>query len=211
MRHGQELSGRGHRVKTVFRSILFAACLAGAPAHAEWKPVEKIEPYAIWGKTGPALYASIGENGPKASNGMRTIAYTDFKLTWQRKYEPQAFGACMLVSATPKLIVTYRLPKPSGSLPAAVRKNWDVFAAGVYKHEQVHGDHIKEMVRAIEAVSIGFSAPADPKCQKVRTELTKRLAELSLAQRRKSSDFDRAEMSDGGNVHRLILDLVNGG
>lgn len=204
-------SGRGFQVNTAFRSILLASCLATAPAHAQWKPVEKIEAYPISGASGPELYASIGERGPQASTGTRAIAHTDFKLTWQRKYEPQPDGACTLVSAKPKLIITYRLPKPAGKMPPNIKQNWDVFAAGVEKHERVHGDHIVDMVKAIEALSVGFSAPADPKCQKVRTELTKRLAELSLAQRQKSRDFDRVELSDGGNVHQLILNLVNGG
>jgi predicted secreted Zn-dependent protease len=41
--------------------------------------------------------------------------------------------------------------------------------------------------------------------------MTKRLGALSNAQRQQSRDFDRAELSDGGQVHQLILDLVNGG
>lgn len=41
--------------------------------------------------------------------------------------------------------------------------------------------------------------------------MTKRLGEISRAQRQKSRDFDKAELSDGGNVHQLILNLVNGG
>ncbi|WP_269931133.1 DUF922 domain-containing Zn-dependent protease [Aminobacter sp. HY435] len=194
-----------------FRPLMLAgvAMLLSRPVLAEWQAAEKVEPYSISGKTGPELYASIGEKGPKASTGTRVIAHTDFKLTWTRKYEPQPDGSCVLVTAKPKLIVTYRLPKPAGKLPAATQKNWDVFAAGVHKHELVHGDHIKEMVKAIEQMSIGFSAPADPGCKTIRTELTKRLAELSLTQRQRSRDFDRVEMSDGGNVHQLILNLVN--
>ena len=37
------------------------------------------------------------------------------------------------------------------------------------------------------------------------------LVAASLEQRARSNAFDREEMSPGGNVHRLILDLVNGG
>lgn len=199
-------------MKKTARPWLLAALFAipAATAHAEWQAVEKVETYAISGKTGPELYASIGERGPKVGGGVRAIAHTDFKLTWQRDYQPRG-DACTLVSARPRLIITYKLPKPSGTLPSAIQKNWDVFSAGVHKHEQVHGDHIKDMVRAIEAASIGLTVPNDPGCAKIRTELTKRLSELSLAQRQRSRDFDRVELSDGGNVHQLILDLVNGG
>ncbi|ODT04472.1 MAG: peptidase [Mesorhizobium sp. SCN 65-20] len=199
-------------MRMVVRSVLLACSLAAValPAHAQWQAVEKVETYAVTGKSGPELYASIGQRGPEVGNGTRTIAHTNFKLTWTRKYEPQPDGACTLVVAKPKLIITYMLPKPSGTLPEATRQSWDVFAAGVHKHEQVHGDHIKDMVKAIEAISVGFSVPSDPGCKKIRTELTKRLAELSLDQRQRSRDFDRVEMSEGGNVHQLILNLVNG-
>jgi predicted secreted Zn-dependent protease len=177
-------------------------------ARAEWRPIEKVETYAITGSTGRELYESIGERGPKAGVG-RVIAYTDFKLTWQRKYEPKA-GACTLVSAKPKLIITYRLPKPKGELPAATRKLWEKFSEGVTAHEKVHGEFIVELVKAIEAATIGLSVANDPECQKIRAEMTKRLSALSQAQRQKSRDFDRVEMSNGGAVHQLILDLVNG-
>ena len=54
------------------------------PARAEWKAVEKTETYAIAGKSGPELYASIGERGPKVGK-TRAIAYTNFKLTWSQE------------------------------------------------------------------------------------------------------------------------------
>lgn len=194
------------------RTFVLAVCLAALPAiaQAEWKPVEKDVPYAISGRTGPDLYASIGERGPKAGIG-RAIAFTNFKLTWQRDYRPQPDGACTLVSARPKLIISYHLPKPSENLPGPIARNWEVFIDGVRKHELVHGEMIIAMVKEIEAFSVGLSAPDDPNCKKIRARLQERLAQISQAQRQKSRDFDRAEMSEGGNVHQLILALVNGG
>nr|WP_289624513.1 DUF922 domain-containing Zn-dependent protease [Sinorhizobium sp. 7-81] len=189
---------------------MLAACVAASPAvaYAEWQAVEKVRTYTISGDTGAELYASIGERGPKVGL-VRAIAHTDFKLTWTRKYEPQG-NACVLSSARPKLTITYMLPEPASTLPSGERESWETFIAGVHKHERVHGDFIKDMVRQIESVSIGLTVPDDPACRKIRTELTKRLGELSLAQRQRSRDFDRVEMSDGGNVHQLILKLVNG-
>lgn len=191
---------------------MLAALLAALPsaALAEWKPVERVETYAISGRTGPALYASIGERGPKAGVG-RAIAFTNFKLTWQRDYQPQPDGACTLVSARPKLIISYHLPKPSEKLPEPVATNWKVFAEGVRKHEAVHGEMIIAMVKEIEAFTVGLSVPDDPACKKIRTRMTERLDQISRAQRQKSRDFDRVEMSDGGNIHQLILAFVNGG
>ena len=195
-----------------FRSCLLAAFLAALPAtaRAEWKPVEKDVPYAISGKTGPDLYASIGERGPTAGIG-RAIAFTNFKLTWQRDYQPQPDGACTLVSARPKLIISYNLPKPSEKLPEPIATNWKTFIDGVRKHELVHGEMIVAMVKEIEAFTVGLSVPDDPNCKKIRTRITERLAGISQAQRQKSRDFDRVEMGDGGNVHQLILTFVNGG
>jgi predicted secreted Zn-dependent protease len=198
-------------VISAFR-LLLAATLSVAPfaAQADWKPVEKVAPYAISGKTGPDLYASIGERGPKAGIG-RAIAFTDFKLTWSRDYRPQPDGACTLVSARPKLIVTYALPKPSQKLSEPVATNWKTFIDGVRKHELVHGEMIVAMVKEIEAFTVGLSVPDDPNCQKIRKRITERLAQISQAQRQKSRDFDRVELNEGGNVHQLILALVNGG
>lgn len=195
-------------MKAGLRLLVLATLVASPARAAEWQAVEKVDAYAISGKSGLELYRSIGERGPKIGVG-RAIAHTNFKLTWQRKYEPQN-GGCTLVSAKPKLIITYTLPKPSQEVPAGIRKHWETFITGVRAHEKVHGDIIVDMVRQIEAVSVGLSVPDDPKCSKIRTELTKRLSELSLAQRQKSREFDRVEMSDGGNIHKLILGLVNG-
>lgn len=192
--------------------LLAALWLALLPtaAHAEWRPVEKVETYAISGKSGAELYASIGERGPElGKSGQRSIAHTNFKLTWSRKYEPKG-DACTLVSARPKLIITYTLPKPAGKLSAALQKRWDVFYDGVRRHEKVHGDHIKEMVERIEQTTIGVTVQNDPKCKKIREEIKTPLSQASLAQRQRSRDFDRVEMGEGGNIHRLILDLVNG-
>ena len=78
-------------------------------------------------------------------------------------------------------------------------------------HERVHGDFIKDMVREIEAATVGLTMADDPGCKKIRAHMTDMLSGISLAQRRKSSEFDRVELSNGGNVHQLILNLVNGG
>ena len=198
-------------LRACVRLCLSLAALLALPlaARADWKPVEKVETHAISGQSGPELYQSIGENGPKLGV-VRAIAHTNFKLTWTRDYQARA-GACVLVSARPKLIVTYTLPSPSAPLPPAVQKNWEVFIAGVSAHEKVHGETIVDMVRKIEAATVGLSVADDPKCSKIRVEMTKRLSELSQAQRHASRDFDRVEFGQGGNLQKLILALVNGG
>lgn len=199
-------------MKTGMRAVAAAlALLSGAAAsHAGWKPVERIEHYAITGSTGIELYRSIGEHGPVVGVG-RAIAYTIFDLKWSRDYRPQPDGSCTLATARPHLILTYHLPRPPADLPATTRALWDRFIAGIAAHEKVHGDIIIDMVRAIEKTSVGLNAPDDPGCRKVRAELQSRLGPLSVEQRRRSREFDRIEMSQGGNVHQLVLALVNGG
>lgn len=185
-----------------------ALTFAALPARADWQAVEQIKSYPVSGQTGAELYESIGQNGPEISLGMRTIAHTSFKLTWRRKYEPQN-GNCVLVSAVPKLIITYVLPKPKTKLPAALQPHWQSFYEGVRAHEKVHGDYIRDLVHAIEAETIGLTVPGDPNCTKIKDEMTKRLGALSQAQRQRSRDFDRVELSDGGNIQQLVLRLVN--
>jgi predicted secreted Zn-dependent protease len=211
-RAGRLLSVRGVKPPAPFLLPLLAALLVAGPAvaFADWKPVEKVEPYQIAGRTGPELYASIGERGPEVSVG-RAISYTTFDLTWQRDYRPQPDGACTLVTARPKLIIIYALPEPSEPLAEPTATNWRTFIDGVTRHEYVHGEMIVDMVKEIEAVSIGLSAADDPGCRKVRAKLQERLPAISQARQQRSREFDRTEMSNGGAVHQLVLDLVKGG
>lgn len=195
----------------VMSSVLVAGILLAPQAlAAEWKAVEREQPYLIEGTTGPELYDSIGERGPEVGGLTRTIAHTTFRLTWTRDYKPRD-GGCVLASARPKLTITYTLPKPASRLSGNVRRNWDSFIAGVRDHEKVHGTMIKDMAREIERISVGLAVENDPNCTEVRRELTRRLAAISQEQRRKSRDYDRVELGEGGNIHQLILRLVNGG
>lgn len=190
--------------------VLAAGLLFVIPslATAQWVPVEQVKTYTVSGTTGIELYSQIGEKGPLVGGGMRTIAHTDFKLLWSRNYQPQPDGSCKLVSARPRLTLIYTLPK-AGKMPGSLKAKWDTFADGVRRHERVHGDMIVEMVKEIESVSIGLSASADPKCQKIRQDLTSRLGEISRRNRERHRDYDKLEMNNGGNVHQLILKLVN--
>lgn len=170
---------------------------------------EQTRTYGVTGTSGIELYSSIGEHGPKVGKHVRAIAHTDFQLTWRRNYVPQPDGSCLLASARPNLAITYLLPKPVSALPPELQKKWATFIDGVQKHERVHGEMIRTMVAEIEKVSVGLTVPDDPKCSKIRTNLTAKLGEISRARQQRSQEFDKLELSEGGNVHKLILDLVN--
>jgi predicted secreted Zn-dependent protease len=193
-------------------TLMISSMLLGAwPATAvaqDFNHSEQIKTYAISGTSPMELYQSIGDRGPAV--GVQAIAYTTFKLTWRRDYQPQKDGSCILVSAKPNLNLIYMLPKPSRPLPANVAAGWKRFISGIETHEHEHGRHVLEMVQAINDYSTGLRAEDDAECQKVRAVLQKRLGELSNEQRARGADFDRAEMSPGGNVHQLILGFING-
>jgi predicted secreted Zn-dependent protease len=203
------------RMRAVPPPLLFALALLAVLVLAQgralaWTAAEQVRTYPVSGQSGPELYRSIGANGPVISGDRRTIAHTTFKLTWGRDYREQADGSCVIARNVPKLIITYTLPKPRGGCRQAVASSWKRFYDGLLLHEKVHGQHIIEMVQAIEAVSVGLSAPNDPGCQKVRAELQTHLKRLSDEQRARGREFDRVEMGDGGAVHSLVLGLVNG-
>jgi predicted secreted Zn-dependent protease len=188
-------------------SFLTGFLLAASAFAQDWQAVERVEPYAVQGATGMEIYQSIGERGPKLGVA-RVIAHTGFKLTWTRKYERRG-NACVITVNKPKLIVTYTLPKLKSKLSEPLKSRWETFIAGVTRHEKVHGDFIKDMVKEIEAMSVGLTVDNDRDCRKIRPVLQARLGELSDAQRARSRDFDQIEMSEGGNVHQLILHLVD--
>jgi predicted secreted Zn-dependent protease len=116
----------------------------------------------------------------------------------------------VLATARPNLTIIYTWPKAPAKLAPDVAASWQRFISGVEKHERVHGEHILDMVKKIESYSTGLRAENDPQCQKVRVVLQQRLGELSNEQRQRGRDFDRQELSNGGAVHQLILNLVNG-
>lgn len=195
-------------MRTPSRLILAASLfLSGHAAAQDWQATERVEPYTVQGSTGLEIYQSIGERGPKLGVA-RVIAHTGFKLTWTRKYERQG-DACVITVNKPKLIITYTLPKLKSKLSEPLKGRWETFIAGVTAHEKIHGDFIKDMVKQIEAMSVGMTVENDPNCKKIRPQLQARLGELSDAQRARSRDFDKVELSDGGNVHQLILQLVD--
>lgn len=196
---------------SALRNWLFAATLILIPAAAsaqDWQAKEVVKTYAVSGATGPELYASIGENGPKIGP-TRTIAVTNYDLRWRRNYVPEG-TACRLVSAIPFLTITYTLPKPSSSLPTATETLWKAFADGIRAHEKVHGDYVRQMTQDILDTTVGMVVENDPDCRKIKEAVKKPILDAGLAYKAKNRAFEEAEMAKGGNVHQLILALVNG-
>jgi predicted secreted Zn-dependent protease len=164
----------------------------------------KEKTYSVSGKTGYELYTSIGARGPQGA-----IAQTSYSLKWKRLFDEEG-GDCRLVSAKPELVIIYTFPKPSGKLPDQLEKLWKTFIAGVREHEKVHGKMIREMVSQTQERIAGAKVANDRTCAKVKREVSRMIDEARQDYKQRSADFDRVELSDGGNVHSLILALVNG-
>ena len=199
------------RRKTIWAFIaatMVPALAAPLPARAEVKATETVETYAISGKTGAELYASIGARGPLLGAN-RVIAHTRFKLTWRRDYQRRG-NDCVLASAIPRLTIITTLPKPTAKLSGPVRASWTRFIDGVRQHEAVHGRYVRELVAKIETATIGLTQPDDPGCTMIKTEMNRRLGAISDERRDLDRAFDQAEFTGGGAVHTLILALVNG-
>ena len=203
-------------MRTTFRALtafitLFIFLLASPAFAADWQAKEIIAHYTITGDSGIALYRSIGENGLEIGRdkARRTIAVTEYDLKWRRDYLPQN-GGCTLVSATPIMTITYRLPKPKGTLQGALAQSWQAFAGGIEAHERVHGQHLKEMVDAIITDTVGLTIDGDSACKTIRAQVLTRVKAAVETYKARARTFDGVEMGKGGNVERLILGLVNG-
>lgn len=193
------------------RNCLFAAALLPVPfasSAQDWQAKEVVKTYSVSGTTGPELYASIGENGPKIGP-TRTIAVTNYDLKWRRNYVTEG-AACRLVSAVPFLTITYTLPKPSSKLPASTETLWKTFSDGIRAHEKVHGDYVRQMTQDILDTTVGMVVEDDPGCRKIKEQVKTPILDAGLAYKAKNRAFEEAEMAKGGNVHQLILGLVNG-
>jgi predicted secreted Zn-dependent protease len=165
--------------------------------------VVKEKHYEISGSTGIELYESVGRNSPA-----KAIAHTYYTIQWFKSYDRKN-GSCRMTKARPEVVITYLYPKP-GKLPPDLRRRWDTFIAGVRVHEEVHGRMIREMTEQSRVKLTGIEFAGDANCAKVKREAHRLFAEATEAYKANSREFDRVEQRDGGNVHRLVLALVNG-
>ena len=187
-----------------------ALLLLALPARADIRPSFVEKTYAISGTSGIALYESIGVHGPHIRGGASSaIAKTDFDLKWGRDYVRDG-NDCVLAAARSFLTITTTLPKPAGKLPPDVAARWRVFIAGIRAHEAVHGEYIVDMAQDIYDTTVGFRQPNDPNCKTIRNAIQVPLKAAFDRYKARNRAFEEAEMSTGGKVQQLILELVNG-
>ena len=63
------------------------------------------------------------------------------------------------------------------------------------------------MAQEIYDTTLGFRQKNDPNCKKIRSGIQAPLRPPSRATR-PQQQFEQAEMASGGNIHQLILELV---
>lgn len=198
---------RRHHIARVIL-VPLALLIAAIPARAEWQAREVEKTYAITGTTGGALYESIGNNGPRIRGGVSSaIAYTTFKLLWNRDYRRDG-NSCVLAAAKPFLTITYTLPKPAGKLPPRLAARWRAFIEGIRAHEKVHGKMIRELTRNLLDVTVGFRQDNDPGCKTIRKTIMAPIRAAYDRHKARNRAFEKAEMAQGGPIHKLIIGLL---
>ncbi|MEM6460992.1 MAG: DUF922 domain-containing protein [Pseudomonadota bacterium] len=191
-------------------ALAFLVAAAAPVRAAEVRANEVEKHYSISGTTGFELYESIGARGPLIRDGAsRAVAITEFDLKWGRDYVRDG-NDCVLAAARSFLTITYTYPKPAQTLPPDVAARWRVFIEGIRVHEAVHGRYVLEMAQQIYDTTVGFRQKNDPGCKTIRSAIQTPLKAAFDRYKARNRAFEEAEMRDGGNVHRLILQLVNG-
>lgn len=195
----------GLRLGAIVAMVLAMATTTGAAERVKIKT----QNYAISGKSGAELYASMVRHGPRHGFLSRAIAQTSYTVEWQAEVVSKG-GTCRVMQARPVLSITYTYPQPSRTMSPEMARRWSKFMAGVKRHEQTHGSIAREMVRAAEVAVKGLKVSDDPSCRKTRMEVKRRADAIYAAYEARQIKFDAREHRDRGNIDRLILSLVKG-
>ena len=193
---------------TVAALLGICAGFAG-PASAKVKVTEHIKQYRIAGANGAALLKDMDRRGPRHGFLARAIAQTAYSVVWTVEWT-QTRGACRVKSVDGELSVTYMFPQVVGKLSPSMQRRWNVFFAGVKRHERTHGEIARRMARATEQSLRRTAIQNDPGCRKTRREAKRRMASVYADYEARQLRFDAKEHSPGANVERLIEALIRG-
>ena len=180
---------------------------AGLPAQATTKTTVKIVNYPIAGTTGQALVDAMDRNGPKQGMLARAIAQTQYVIQWELLWR-QTGKACRLRSATAHLSIDYRYPTLSRKVSPALSRRWSTFMTGVRRHEQTHGRLARQMATEADRAVTGVAFSNDPTCAKSVREVERIVGGVYAEYEVRQQRFDRTEHRDGGNVDRLVENLL---
>ncbi|MEM0899237.1 MAG: DUF922 domain-containing protein [Pseudomonadota bacterium] len=197
-----------------------ALCLVGAItlalfAHShhasaqvfDWKPSHTTRFYDVSGQSGIEIYRDIGQKGPSVGI-RRAIGLTEWDLKWQRNYVPEN-DSCRLTAVRPFLAITTTLPRSRSIRSTDLARKWARFEKGIAVHEQGHSDRLYAVVDDIIARTSELVVFDDPQCREIRAEVQRRVKAAFDRYQADNTAYERREMSNGGNVQQLILELVN--
>ncbi|MEO0636102.1 MAG: DUF922 domain-containing protein [Pseudomonadota bacterium] len=192
----------------LFLTLGLALATLGSAWASGWPPTERIVTYSVSGADGRAIYDDIGRKGPRITEAQRpVIAHMTFDLKWGRDYKKTGAG-CVLTRVQPFLTITYTLPKAEGVSGELARK-WQVFAAGIEVHERQHGAYARMLAEEILAQTRDLTTASDnANCDGLRAAVQVEVADAFSRYKARNLEFETREMSAGGNVHQLILGLV---
>ena len=113
--------------------------------------------YAILRKSGAESMPRSASAAPRSADPRHRLH--QFQLTWTRKSERQAMPGSRFGAA--EAHDHLHVAEASQELPAPLAGNWNFHRRRAH-HESVHGDIIKDMVKKIEASTVGLTVPGDP-------------------------------------------------
>ncbi len=196
--------------KSVVLTCIILATAVGATSKAAAKPLikTKTDYYSVKGSTGSNLLSQMNKRGPKHGWWARSIAQTRYTTSWGASWRHRD-GACRAFKAPVELSVTFVYPRLDGAVSATLKKRWNGFMTGVTKHEKYHGDLARKMVFAVEKEILSTNLKtSDTNCRGMKQLLGKRVDSVMNDYERRQKAFDRTEHRDGGNVDKLVLNLI---
>ena len=155
---------------------------------------ERTTYYTVSGKTGKALFASIGKRGPKL-NARHAIATTTSQLKI-RNFKPKLTRTRCEVGSVDVLVnITYRYPRWKGERRArpAVRKAWKRFMNKVSQHEKIHGQIAKDQAREVEKALRNSSGRVSRGCSDFSRKIGRKFSRIIRQADRRHRRLDRRD------------------
>lgn len=152
-----------YRVLLTSLSILF---FAATTAQARVIINERTTFYNVSGKSGKALFQSIGKRGPKV-RARHAIATTTSAIRVRNLKPKITRRACRVGSVDVIVDITYRYPRWKGARKASpkLQKAWKNFMKKVRVHERIHGRIAKDHARDVHKTLKGFRGRVSRGCK----------------------------------------------
>jgi predicted secreted Zn-dependent protease len=189
--------------------VAFGGCvgLLADAAAAGVKISEKTTSYAISGRSGAELLDAMDRRGPKHGLLTRAIAQTRYAISWRIEWG-ETRKACRVKKLDGDLEILYTFPRVTGTLRGDLARKWPKFLAGVHKHEREHGRIARQMAAAAEKSVARLTVPNDPGCRKAKLAAKRRMSAVYADYESRQLRFDDREHRGGGQVEKLIDDLM---